>query len=286
LTNKEAEQKVVRDGKEESLLSAGTVEGLDDLIAKIGLSGCKRKELTVSSAETVARYIEMLSFLLLIGGVLGLYIEFKTPGFGLPGILGITLLAVWFWGHHVAGLAGMGEVLLFLLGVVFVVVEVFWFPGFGIIGAAGVVMVVVSLIMAMVQHYPGGSLMPPLKDIGRAVQVLGVALGGAAVAGFILARYLPKTAVWNHLVLATEETKASGFAVSVGADPLLGKSGVALTDLRPGGIAMIGDRRMDVVTRGIFVDKGASILVAEVRGARVVVEPDGSGSSSESASKS
>jgi membrane-bound serine protease (ClpP class) len=113
-----------------------------------------------------------------------------------------------------------------------------------------------------------------------------VALGGVVAAGLILARYLPKTAVWRRLVLATEETKASGFAVSVGADPLLGKSGVALTDLRPGGIAMIGDRRMDVVTRGVFVDKGASILVAEVRGARVVVEPDGGGSSSESASKS
>ncbi|HYG77136.1 MAG TPA: NfeD family protein [Planctomycetota bacterium] len=54
---------------------------------------------------------------------------------------------------------------------------------------------------------------------------------------------------------------------------LVGKEGVTLTTLRPGGAAMIGQQRVDVVTQGKFVDPNTPVRVIQVEGSRVVVEP-------------
>lgn len=276
LTNKEAERIVERDGEEAPLLSSGTVEDIGELLRKIGKEGAEVREVSVSLAEQIARFIEMFSALFLIGGLLGIYIEFKTPGFGLPGTLGIILLAIWFWGHHVAGLAGMGEILIFLIGIVLLGVEIFLIPGFGVAGLAGITMMAVALLMAMVEHYPGMPWYePPVSHIQRAVMVLGSSLATFFAAAIILARFLPETPLFQRLVLASSVSAARGFQASEKTDRLLGLSGVAATALRPAGIGSFGDQRLDVVTRGEFVEKGARIIVAETHGNRIIVEQVG-----------
>jgi membrane-bound serine protease (ClpP class) len=272
LTNVEAERVVERDGEKGPLLSKGTVRDRAELLNRLGLAAATVRELRVSPAERIARYIEMMSALLLIGGVLGLYIEFKTPGFGLPGILGLTLLAVWFWGHHVAGLAGMGEILLFLLGVALLAVEVFLLPGFGMAGTAGALMIFASLFLAMVERYPGGPWYASPRSLQGAVIVLGASTFAVMLAAALLARVLPSTSLYRNLILGAAVDARQGYQVRQETTALVGMKGLAVTALRPGGIAAFGERRMDVVTRGEFVAKGARIVVAEAHGGRVVVE--------------
>ncbi len=274
LTNIEAEQLVERGGVTAPLLSKGTVENREALLARLGLAGAEVRELRVSPAESIARYIEMFSYLLLIGGVLGIYIEFKTPGFGLPGIAGILLLAIWFWGHHVAGLAGMGEVLIFVLGVSLLAVEVFVIPGFGFVGLAGISLIFLSLLMGMVEHYPGARY-PSLSNMQRAVVGLGTSLTLAFVAALVLARFLPKTSLYGNLVLGSEVSASAGYQTAQQTASLVGLKGVADSRLRPAGIGTFGDRRIDVVTQGDFLEKGTPILVVEAHGSRVVVEEIG-----------
>ena len=275
LTSEEAARQVVRDDREEPLLSLGTVDDLDALRAELGLENAQVRTLAVSPAEKVARYIEMFSAFLLIGGLLGLYIEFKTPGFGVPGIAGILLLVVWFWGHHVAGLAGMGEVVLFILGVTFLAVEIFVIPGFGLIGISGLVMIVASLAMAMVQHYPGIPwYAPPPEHLQRAVLTLGLALSASFLLMYILARFLPETHAFQRLTLAADLGTDAGYTASDSSDDLAGATGRTETALRPAGIAIVNGRRLNVVARGAFIDKGAPIVVAETHGNRIVVDAD------------
>lgn len=274
LTNIEAEQVVERDGKKVPLLSKGTAENRKALLERLGLAGAAVRELRISPAETIARYIEMFSALLLIGGLLGLYIEFKTPGFGLPGILGILLLAIWFWGHHVAGLAGMGEVLLFLLGVGLLLVEIFVIPGFGFIGVVGISMIFLSLLLGMVEHYPGMKY-PSMGNVQGAVVSLGISLLVTFAGGVVLARFLPKMPLLHRLVLGSDVSAGQGYQMTGPTATLVGLRGVADTRLRPGGIGVFGERRIDVVTGGEYLEKGAAIRIVESHGSRTVVEEIG-----------
>lgn len=270
LTNKDAERLV---GPEKRpLLSAGTVESMDELIRRIGKENCLKKELTVTSAEEIARFIESISIILLGLGLLGLYIEFKTPGFGLPGIMGIVLLAIWFWGSHIAGLAGMEELALFMLGVVLLCVELFVFPGVILPGIAGLALILVSILMGMTQHYPGDPWYPTMPAIAasalRFVPSLLIAVAGAIVA----AAFLPKVPMFKKLILDTAVNTRISAAPTPTQPSLVGKEGVTETRLNPAGAARFGDLRLNVVSRGAFIEAGEKIVVAGAEGNRIIVE--------------
>jgi membrane-bound serine protease (ClpP class) len=256
------------------LLSSGTVASLSELLETLGLAGAPVETIAVTGAERVARVIEgfPVSGILLALGLLGLYIEFKTPGFGLPGIAGILLLAVWFWGHNVAGLAGSGELLLFALGAVLLLIEIVLIPGFGITGLTGLTLMFAAILMAMVQHLPGQPwTLPPLPQIQHSVQNLGLALLTVFICGLVLARVLPKTTLFNRLALAARESRDTGYTAGAPVATRMGHAGTALTDLRPAGIGRIDGERLNVVAQGTYIEKGAPIVVTEEHGNRIVV---------------
>lgn len=269
LTNKDAERRVGPD--QHPLLSEGTVDDLDALLVRIGHDKSRYIELTVSTAEEIARFIESFSVIILGLGLLGLYIEFKTPGFGLPGILGIALLAIWFWGYHIAGLAGMEEIALFALGLVLLLVEIFFVPGFGLLGIGGAALMVAAILMAMVEHDPGGSWIPDLPQFRVPVMNLSLAIIVSAVGLWVAGRFLPRTPALRGLVLESAASRHAGFRASADTSALVGRRGTAQTALRPAGWAQFGDQRLSVVTRGDFIPAGAEIVVAETHGNRIIV---------------
>jgi membrane-bound serine protease (ClpP class) len=273
LTSAEAAEPLREGGR--PLLSSGTVASLDELLERIGRADDRIVRIETTAAERIARIIEgfPVSGLLLAAGLLCLYIEFKTPGFGIPGIAGILLLTVWFWGHHVAGLAGMAEVLLFMCGLALLLVEIFVTPGFGVLGFAGLVFMTASLLMAMVQHYPSGPLLPPVYQLTRAVKVLGSTCVITFAVGALLARFLPEAPGVRRLVLQSAAGAADGFRAARGRDDWIGRTGSAVTALHPSGIGLFEQRRVDVVTLGTYVEAGAPIRIVDVHGNRVVVEP-------------
>ncbi len=270
LTNKDAEQLVGTN--QAPLLSRGTVADMDELLVRIGKDKCRVVELQVTQAENIARLIESFSVILLGLGLLGIYIEFKTPGFGLPGILGIALLAVWFWGYNIAGLAGMEEVALFVLGLALLLVEIFLIPGFGITGIAGITLIVISILMAMVEYYPGEPWYPTFPKFRLPLTNFGLASILSAAGLLIAGRFLPKTSAFNKLVLQKATDRKEGFAASSDTSHLTGRTGTALTRLRPAGTALFDGDRMNVVTRGEYIEAGERVRIAETHGNRIVVE--------------
>ena len=271
LTDVEAFRKVGKD--QQPLLSAGTVKDLPALLAKVGLAHAEVRALEITSAEYLARWIAALAPLFLMAGLLGLYIEFKTPGVMLPGILGVLCLAIFFWGHHIAGLAGWEDMLLFLCGLALVITEVFFFPTLGFLGVIGAVLMLWALLSAMIEHLPGGPWYPTLPELKFPTFKLALALvmtgGGVLVAG----RYLPESRLFRRFVLETATSKRAGYqAATEDTTALLGLAGTALTMLRPAGAAQFGERHLDVVTRGDFLPAGTPVHIVETQGNRLVVE--------------
>jgi membrane-bound serine protease (ClpP class) len=270
LTNKDAERPVGPSRK--NLLSEGTVENLDDLIRKIGKEKCDQIELTVTTVEQIARVIESFSVIILGLGLLGLYIEFKTPGVILPGVLGVALLAVWFWGSNIAGLSGMEEVALFILGVIFLLAELFFFPGTMIPGIIGVSLIISSILMAMIQHYPGTPAWPTLPQFSFSVIQFGKSLLISAAGFWLVAGVLPQTPLFRKMVLGSATSRVAGYTASADTSSRVGQRGITETRLNPAGAARFGTERLNVVARGDFINAGEAVIVAETHGNRIIVE--------------
>ncbi len=278
LHNVQAEQMVTEDGRSRPLLSSGTIQNVEELLQRIGKSAYIIKRLAITPAERLARFVDALAVqgILLGLGLLLLWIEFKTPGFGLPGTTGLVLLAIWFWGHHIAGLAGFEEIALFLIGLILLGLEVFVFPGFGAVGLTGVAFMLTALMMAMVEHYPSQPWYRiPDIHVQHVLLNMGVAIVLSFVLGAILARYLPSSPVFRRVGLIRTLAQAEGYQAAPDTTSLVGLTGVAVTPLRPSGIAHVADRRLDVVSRGEFIEKGERIVIAETHGSHIVVERAG-----------
>ncbi len=270
LSNTEAERKIREGGK--PLLSEGTVMDVHELLEHINLPDAQIKEFKATQREQIALFIHNYLFLFLIGALIGIFIEIKTPGFGIPGTLGIVCIIVFFWGMNVAGLAGSFEIMLFVIGLILLAVEVFITPGFGFLGISGILLILTSLVAAMVESAPGGPWMPEFQSFEFPFRTILFSLVGASALMMLLNRYLPKAPFMRGLVLEKSTDKKSGFVSSKTESDLVGKTGEAIMALRPSGIIMCENRKLDVVTRGEFFEKGTWVRIAEVHGFRIVVE--------------
>lgn len=254
------------------LLSSGTVGSLEALLAQLGYAGAERVEIKPTGAEQLGIWINTIAPILLIIGIIGLYIEFKTPGFGLPGIVGITAFAIYFLGGYVAGLSAAGWVIVFVVGLILVLLELLVFPGTYIVGIAGAVLMLVSLVMGMVDMYPGAPALPTLPQLRLPMRDLAVAAGVSFVLALILARFLPQTPLYRQLVSQTASGVSSVAALEEQQEARIGQTGVTIAPLCPGGKARFGDELLDVITRGEMVAKGRPVRIIGRSGPDAVVE--------------
>jgi membrane-bound serine protease (ClpP class) len=260
------------------LLADGTADSVDDLTRKAGLRG-KVVRFEPAGFERLAFWITEIAPVLLLIGIVSAYLEFKIPGVTLPGVIAAISFALFFLGHYFAGLAGWEAVVLFLLGVSFLLVEVFFFAHSTILfGVVGLFFILASLAWAMVDRYPGDELMPSSAMLRLPLWNLVVAIVAASSVIAVLARFLPKTNLYRRFVLAADIPSgpsfarvAQGDAASLAVAP--GALGRAVTTLRPSGKAQFADHLLDVVTAGEFVAADQPVAIVSRDGMRVVVKP-------------
>ena len=254
------------------LLAAGMVGTIAELLTSAGLRGAVER-LEPTGFEHLAFWITALSPLLLLGGMIGAYIEFKTPGFGVPGVIGLSCFALFFAGHFIAGLAGWEVVACFAIGVALVIGELFLHPGTVIPGLVGALMMFGALVWAMIDRYPSQPLWPTEDMLLRPIINVAIAIVGAGALIAVLVKYLPASPLYRRIALVSALPGSGDAAVLESTRGVnAGMTGSARTTLRPSGKADFGGHSVDVVTDGDFIEAGATVRVILVEGARVVVE--------------
>ncbi len=270
LTNTEAEKEYGKPPK--PLLSSGTVASLDKLLDKLGYANAERHEIKTTGMEDVGFWLNKIAPILLIIGIVGFYVEFKTPGFGIAGIIGIIALALYFSGSYLAGLSGMEWVLVFGLGIVLVILELFVFPGTIALGLGGAALMLVAIIMAGVDIYPGEPTIPSLPKFTNSMHNLTIAIVFSLIIILILSRLLPRTPLYKVLVSEGASGVRSEAQQQQERSVLLGQVGVAVSNLRPGGKGQFGDQIIDVISQGDLVDKGTRVRIIDFSAREAIVE--------------
>ncbi len=243
---------------------------IDEILKVYGLEGTEVKSLKSNWAEDFVRFLNhpIVSSLLIMIGLVGLFAEIKTPGWGLPGTAALIALALFFGSGYILELASVIEILMFVIGVILLLIEIFVIPGFGVFGILGIILMVSGLFLGLIADLP-------MVDFDM-ISVAIIQLAGAFVAGIafitVLLKFLPKTSMWKNLILEKNIQAQSGYTSYENYESLIGKEGKALTVLRPSGTALINGKRLDVVTTGEFLTKGTKIKVVEVEGSKIVVE--------------
>jgi membrane-bound serine protease (ClpP class) len=249
-------------------ISNGTVTDINDVLDRLGKKNTPIIESRINWAERVVRFLTdpIVSSLLLTIGFLGLIMELKAPGWGIGGTIALIALGLFFGSHYIVKLAGILEILLFAAGVILVIFEIFVAPGFGIPGVLGIILILASFFLSLVGK------MPSRGDFVTAAHTMGWTFLFTVALGYFVIRYLPKTKLFNKIIMAKVEDASEGFSSADTASELVGMTGTATSNLRPAGKAEINGRRLDVVTEGEYILKGAAIVVTEVHGSRIVVK--------------
>lgn len=245
-----------------------TADTLSEALVVTGLREAEVRRSSQTWAETFVRFLTtpVVSSLLMTIGMLGLLVEIRTPGFALPGTVGLLSLGLFFWGHWIVQLAGWEELLLVATGVILLGLELFIIPGFGVAGVGGIIALAAGLGMTLVGA--GATATVIIGAFGRVAISILLALAG----GLALLRMLPRLPFGRRLVLDSEMGAEQGYTSPPESDRLqLGRAGIALSPLRPAGVADIDGARVDVVSDGGFIEAGAAIEVTRVDGNRVVV---------------
>lgn len=252
----------------------GQVVSIEDLLEEQGMSEAKITYYEPSAIEDViALFLNPVvsGFLILIifGGI---YFELQTPGIGFPLLASITAIILYFIPYYLTGLATNFELVLFVVGVVFLLVEIFVLPGFGIFGILGIAGILAGLTLGMI---PNDAFDFTFVASGTLFSALLTVIIAAILATVIIFTLTPKVNEWkafSSISLATTQQKLDGYTSSSYSDTLVGKEGIAHTRLMPSGKILVEDEIYDAYSRGEFIDRGEKIKIISAEGTSLRVK--------------
>ncbi len=255
----------------------GTAETVPEVLEKVGVKDYTMVEYEPSWIEKIIGWLvhPMISGLLIMAIIGGIYFEMQSPGIGFP--LGIAILAaiLYFAPLYLEGLAAHWEILLFVVGLILIAVEIFVIPGFGVAGILGVLFVFIGLVLSLINNVDFNFEMVEMRGVGIAIAtvLIGI-LGGFTISLFIGDKvFSAKSGPFRNMSLKAVQDVEDGFVcVETTLFRLKGKTGLAKTVLRPGGKVLIEGEVYDAVAESGFIEKDEKITVTKVEATQLYVE--------------
>lgn len=211
-------------------------------------------------------FLQALLIMLIIGGI---YFELQSPGIGFPTALAVTAAILYFTPLYLTGYAQNWEVLLFVLGLIFIVFEIFVIPGFGVTGIIGITLTVSALLLALVGNIRFNFTDVPGTEVFRAIMILLGGIGFSMLLIILLSSRIGKPGVLENMALQSDQ---EGYlSVSMKPFSLVGETGVAVTDLHPSGRVEVNGELYDAISLKGFIEKGNSIIVKRYENFQVYV---------------
>lgn len=249
-------------------IADGTAENMEALLDSLGYSSVKTIETTENWSEAIVRFLTnpVVASLLTTFGFLGILFELQSPGWGIPGFVGLACLILSLSASYIAQLATMSDMLFVLTGLALILLEVLVIPGFGIAGLGGIGLMIYGLYLLLLPDIPVGE-----EVLGQAMDGFLIGLVGAVIGLVLLVKLMIKTKFWEQLTAPDTQKKEDGYSNTFGWESLQGETGIADTDLHPSGWVRVKDQRIFVVSEGEFIEEGKEIKILSVDGNRVLV---------------
>ncbi|MFO8067429.1 MAG: NfeD family protein [Bacteroidales bacterium] len=254
--------------------SEGTAENIEELIELAGIKNYQIVEQKLTTVDYIINFlinpvVSGLLIMLILGGI---YFELQTPGVGFPILIALVAAVMYFAPFYIEGLASHFELFLFGLGLVLIAVEIFAIPGFGVTGVLGILSIVTGLALAMVGNRGFDFSGVPAADILIAFLTVIIAFFASLSISIYLSQKLLSTNRFGSFALDTVQETDQGYSsADVNMKNLLGKTGVAFTVLMPSGKVEIDDDVYDATALTGYIDKGENVKVVKYETSQVFV---------------
>ena len=248
----------------ENGFSEGKANSIEDLLEKIGIREYEITELVLTTLDRIIGFLihPIVSGILIMLIIGGLYFELQTPGIGFPIAASILAALLYFAPLYLEGIAANWEILIFIIGIILIGIELFAIPGFGVTGVLGVVFVMAGLVLAMVDNMGFNFGTQYFHQIVQAFFIVAIASFLSLVSSFYLSRKLFTTTTFGQLALNTVQDANEGYtSADTKYRSMVGKTGLTHTILRPSGKVMIEDDIYDATADSGFIEKGESVVV-------------------------
>jgi len=258
----------------------GEVKSIKDLLAKAGIEHYELEKQQLSASDSIIRFLinPMVSGVLIMLIVGGLYFELQSPGIGFP--LGAAILGavLYFAPLYLEGLVENWEIVLFFIGIVLLAIELFVIPGFGFFGISGIVLIVISMALAMVGNDGFNLTLPDVTAIIHALIIVTISSIFGLVGSYYLSKKLFSTNSMLNLSLVSTQQRSEGFGIDIEAyKEVIGEIGIAHTNLRPSGKIRIENQYFDAVSVSGFVEKSSQVKVLGYENAQLLVKKEANG---------
>jgi membrane-bound serine protease (ClpP class) len=249
-------------------IADGKAEDINSLLDSLNMSGYNIIDKNENWSEVIVRFLTnpVVSSLLTTFGFLGILFELQSPGWGIPGIVGLTCLILSLSTSYIAKLATVSDLIFMMCGIALLILEILVIPGFGIIGLAGFFLITYSLYLLLIPDIPvGGEILDQAMD-GFTIGIIGALIGL-----YFFGKLMLKTKFWQNLTSPNSQKKEDGYTNSFGWESLVGETGISDTDLHPSGWIKTNKERLFVISEGKFIEKGSNIEILSVNGNRILV---------------
>jgi membrane-bound serine protease (ClpP class) len=245
-----------------------TAETIDGALAAVGIQPLDIINTNESFGDKLIRFLTsgLVSSLLIMIGMAGAFYTIKTGHFGAITIAAVAAFALFFGGQYITNIAPFIAIVLFLVGITLLLIEVSPLPTFGLAGVLGIIGVVAGLFLALAGNL---ETLTPAR-LTQTFVTLAISLSGVIVLGFLIVKYGPKAEWLQKFRLLATTADTTFYATE--QTLLIGKHGITQTMLRPAGIVLVEDRKIDAVTGGEFIAPGTTVSVIQMRGSRAVVQ--------------
>jgi membrane-bound serine protease (ClpP class) len=249
-------------------IADASIENFEAVLDTLGFSNLVVNKTTENWSENFVRFLTnpVVASLLTTFGFLGILFELQSPGWGIPGSIGLICLILSLSASYIAELATMSDLLVVLMGMLFLMLEAFVFSGFGLAGVAGIVFILWGLYLLLLPDVPVGE-----EVLSQASNGLIIGIIGGLVGLVLLFRAMTKTKFWRDLTSPDIQKKEDGYVASFGWEKLVGEEALTETDLHPSGWINVGKERVFALSEGNFIDKNEKVVILSVDGNRVVV---------------
>lgn len=257
----------------------GIANNVGEVLAMNNLEGARIVQYKPTALEKFIGFmvnpvVSGILIMLILGGI---YFEMQTPGIGFALVVAIVGAVLYFSPLYLEGLAENWEIILFVVGLVLIALEIFVFPGFGVAGISGIALAFTGLVLSLIKNVDFTFDEVNMNELSVALLTVFV---GTAV-GIGLSIYLSQrlftaqTGRFSHLTLHEVMSLNEGY---LGVDPellkLKGKKGIAVTTLRPSGKIYIDGRHYDAMAEAGMIDRGTNVVVTRVEAAQLYVQPE------------